>query len=176
MKKLICLMIAAVLTFTVVWAESTDFSAMSDEELRAVLSDAAHELMRRNTADDGRIFFINEPDWQVYTEKAPYITASIAGTPVLVFKVVVVNNSDYEIIVHNKDDVIVNGWAMYSSLYCSIGPHLKKTNDWNVILKGDFNTDDPLYQFVFDLEIKDAKKSKTIYRPKEVIDCLQAGQ
>lgn len=112
MKKVFAILLAVlfVCSFCAAGAEGTDFAAMSDEELHALVDGARNELAKRElTAAEGTVLFEQEG-------VTVYLTGEhkIGYSGELELEAVVVNDSDLEVDVF-LDSASINGWDVYNS-------------------------------------------------------------
>lgn len=112
-KKLVSIfaVLLSVVLSTIVYAQDTDYSSLSDDELREIIQSARDELDRRKTAEDGNKILYDKDGIQVYFtgETSRTSTISDATYEKLNMETVVINNSDKNISV-SFTDCSINGW------------------------------------------------------------------
>lgn len=112
MKKVMTLVLAAVLLIVLpceAFAEMPDLSAMSTEELHALVDAARNELTSRELTAGGETLIVDQDGVQVYLTGEYKVEDWGDGTVDLYLEAVIVNNTDHGLAVV-EDGISVNGW------------------------------------------------------------------
>ena len=121
MKKILAVFLAFSLLFSFAMAESIDFSAMTDEQIRSIIGEAQNELFLRQAHEDGYLLIYDQNDIQLYLThdcSIKYGEYRIGA--------VFVNNSDRELAV-SFNKCIISGWQITNCVGTgSLSPHAKK--------------------------------------------------
>ncbi len=125
MKKAIVLMLLVILTFSVIPVSSaeTNFAALTDEELAALITGATEELNRRHLGEN-RFYLPVQAPYVIYATGNLEWKGS-GSYPEVKVEVVIENPSDDEPPI-NVSYQTVNGWDADASTWYSCAPHSKK--------------------------------------------------
>ena len=106
MKKILVILLAVCMILPAAASADYDFSAMTDDELRAVIDAARSELRARSAQETEKIYLIHDKYADIYfTGKAKDTYYGYE------LEVIFENKSDVEIM-FSLDDVILNGWML----------------------------------------------------------------
>lgn len=109
MKKIIAFFLLITFLFPVIALSEFDYSSMTNEELKEIISLCSAELRARETIDPDWVLLFDCDTVKIYQ----YDNAEISIFGSLRVPVVVINEMDYDIIVSIKK-AKCNGWEIYS--------------------------------------------------------------
>lgn len=120
MKKIVVILLICLFAFSITSVYATDYSSLSDDELRQVIDNARNELVKRGFVVEKKVVFFNQNNIQIYLNGDMKIDKLYAwdNEYCLYLPIVIINDSDKNINVV-FDDSSLNGWM--TSVSNSIG-------------------------------------------------------
>ncbi len=109
MRKIICLLLCLLLFVPCAGsAAPVDYSAMSVAELQDIISSARNELLKKTVKADGKLFILEDEDFQIYLTG----DGELDWEGKYLLEIVVINNTDIAVTVQ-FDHIVINGWETY---------------------------------------------------------------
>jgi len=127
--------------FSFAMAENLDYSSMTDDELRTVISAATEELNSRQTSDDAPDGALHMVEGTILLNQND-ITVTLTGninsfgssdSAFMELEAIVENNSSNPIYV-NVDGSSINGWEVFGAGIADIGAGKKKKGTFSFML------------------------------------------
>lgn len=135
MKKIFALMLALLLLVAIpceAFAEMPDFSAMSDEELHALIDAARNEMAARELKAGENVLLFEEDGVQVYMT-GNNRAEDYGESAYLYIEVVVINDSGRQIAIVD-DGASVNGWNVTFFGFGGVSAGKKKKGDLELVI------------------------------------------
>lgn len=111
MKKIVAILLTCLFVFSITSVYATDYSSLSDDELRQVINNARNELVKRGFVVEKKVVFFDQNNIQIYINGDMKIDKLYAWDDeyCLYLPIVIINDSDKNINVV-FDDSSLNGW------------------------------------------------------------------
>ena len=174
-RKTLVTVIVFILIFSLAFpleafAELTDFSSMTEEELHELINGARNELTLRELVFDKDTVLIDQDGVKVYltgnykVNEFYYPDDLVSVT----FEAVIINETDTTISV-NFDSATVNGWDVsYNGIGDITAGHKKKDNLELYISEADITTYEEIEEVIFDLYVYDSDNWDTLFSPDPI--------
>ncbi len=111
MKKIVAILLTCLFVFSIASVYATDYSSLSDDELRQVIDNARNELVKRGFVVEKKVVFFDQNNIQIYINGDMKIDKLYAWDDeyCLYLPIAIINDSDKNINVV-FDDSSLNGW------------------------------------------------------------------
>lgn len=147
MKKLIALILSLLLIGSLALAEA-DFTAMTDDELHALVDGARNELTRRELVTSDKTVLFDQDGISCYLTGNYEIQEWGEGNHVMKLEGVVINNSDVMVTV-GIEGCYVNGWEVYGGIIQKTDAGKKQRDTFEIRL---YDADIHSYEEIEDIE------------------------
>ena len=166
MKKLIILILALSLLLPVVaLADLPDVTAMSDQELKDMITACSAELRNRATEDPDGILIFECDGLKIYQIE----DASITSSGSLYVKIAIYNELDHDLHIR-PDKVMCNDWEIYSGL-CTVSANAKTKSIMSFSLDdANVSSLDQIESFRFIWDIKTKDTYETVFKDDDRIE------
>jgi len=167
MKKLLSLLLVMIMLPIAALANSIDlttmfdFSTMTDDALKNIISLCSAELRSRASSDPEGVLLFEYDKIRLYQTGDPYINYGILYIPV-----VICNDGDYEAFV-SPDNTICNGWSIYSSGCSTLANSKKKDAISFKIEDAEVTSVDQITSLLFVWNIFDMGTFNTTYQDEQ---------
>ena len=148
MKKILVLVLAALLALCGVATAEADYSAVSDDELHTVIDAARNELARRELTASADTVLFDQDGVQCYLTGNYEVKEWGEGKHVMQLEAVVINDTDVTVNV-SIEACYVNGWEVYGGLIQKTDPGKKQKDTFEIRL---FDADIHSYEEIEDIE------------------------
>ena len=125
MKRIVSMILASILLFTITVSFASDYSSMTDAELRKQLNNIRNELTVRGLVAEKKTVILDQASVQIYINGSPELSKTWNEKVYLIIPVVIINDSGKSISVI-VEDTSVNGWKADGSISGGEVPKGKK--------------------------------------------------
>lgn len=115
MKRALSLLLVVGILFSIPIAYASDYSSMTDAQLKEQFNAIRNELTTRGLVAEKNTVILEQAGVKIYISGAPTITKSWSGSLYLHIPVIIINDSGKSIAVMITE-TSVNGWTAYGSL------------------------------------------------------------
>ena len=115
MKRFLALLFVCILAFSVSLATASDYSSLSDEELRSQYEAIRNELFSRGLRAEKKTVILEQAGVQIYISGSPTITKTWNDKHYLIIPIVIVNDSGKSIAII-PEEASINGWKADADL------------------------------------------------------------
>lgn len=159
MKKVVSLLMAALLLLTMTAFAEMDFTSMSDDELHALIDGARLELQKRELVANGETpLFEVEGVSLFFTGEIEFTGAS---GKMLAFTAIIVNDSEKNINIRTQN-LAVNGWSFNATGFSDIPAGQKKKGKMTFSTDGEITTVEEITDLVADFSIVNKDDTKDV--------------
>ena len=167
MKRLIGLCLAMVLLFS--FASASEYSSLSDADLRAQFDAIRNELMERGLIAAKNTVLFDQEGIKIYINDAPYVEESMFMGKQLIIPVIIVNDSEQSIDIIATDSS-VNGWTTDAYISGEVPKGKKAKSQFKFELEDtDVSTMEDFVDAEFSLRVYDGTAWKEITTTAEPI-------
>ena len=164
MKKWIALILVFTMMSTVAFASELDWSSMTDDEIRAIITEAQEELAKRTPAVEGALHIaegtvlINQDNILVT------LTGNVETMGSLMQLEVIIENNGTEPIYVNVTGSSINGWEVFGAGVADIGAGKKKKGDLMFTLEdADISSPSEVEELELTLSVANADTWNTMF-------------
>lgn len=156
MKRLVALVLASIMLFSVAVAYADDYSSLSDEQLIEQLNAIRNELVSRGFKAEKNRVLLEKNGIQVYINGDPVIKrGQWSDTEYLYIPIVIINNTD-KVIMCTIDNTSENGWKVYGFISEEVPAGKKSKSQIEFNLDDDVKTIDDLEEIEFTFRVFDS--------------------